>query len=83
LRTVYELILRNPGISAAVVDAATIPAVRYREEILQLHLMHVIDRQSELFQQDNARPHTALVTMDYIEQNNINVLPGLFCGHLR
>ena len=50
-------------------------AVRYRDEILQPHLMHVIDRQRELFQQDNARPHTARVTMDYLEQNNINVLP--------
>jgi transposase len=37
--------------------------------------MHVIDRQRELFQQDNARPHTARVTMDYLEHNNINVLP--------
>jgi hypothetical protein len=50
-------------------------AVRYRDEILQPHLMHVIDRQRELFQQDNARPHTAGVAMDYLEQNNINVLP--------
>jgi hypothetical protein len=45
-------------------------AVRY---ILQPHLMHVIDRQKEFFQQDNARPHTAHVAMDYHEQNNINV----------
>jgi transposase len=37
--------------------------------------MHVFDRQSELFQQDNSRPHTARLTMDYLEQNNINVLP--------
>ena len=50
-------------------------AVRHRNEILQPHLMHVIDRQRELFQQDNARPHTARVTMNYLEQNNINVLP--------
>jgi hypothetical protein len=28
-------------------------AVRYRDEILQPHLMHVIDRQRGLFQQDN------------------------------
>ena len=49
-------------------------AVRYRDEILQPYLMHVIDRQRELFQQDNARPHAHL-TMDYLEQNNINVLP--------
>ena len=50
-------------------------AVRYRDDILQTHLMHVIDRQRELFQQDNARPHTARVAMDYLDQNNINVLP--------
>jgi transposase len=50
-------------------------AVRYRDEIFQPHLMQVIDRQRELFQQNNARPHTARVTMDYHEQNNINVLP--------
>ena len=37
---------------------------RYRNEILQLHLMHVIDRQRELFQHDNAKPHTARVTMN-------------------
>ena len=47
-------------------------AVRY---ILQPHLVHVIDRQRDLFQQDNTRPHTARVTMDYLEQNNINVRP--------
>jgi transposase len=45
-------------------------AVRYINEILQPHLMHVIDQQRELLQQDNARPHTARVAMD-----NINVLP--------
>ena len=50
-------------------------AVRYRDEIIQPHLVHVIDRQRDLFQQRNARPHTAHVTMDYLEQNNINVLP--------
>ena len=45
-------------------------AVRYINEILQPHLMHVIDQQRELLPQDNARPHTARVAMD-----NINVLP--------
>ena len=51
-----------------------ITAVRYRDEIIQPHLMHVIGQERELFQQDNARPHTARVAMDYLEQNNINVL---------
>jgi transposase len=50
-------------------------AVRYRDAIFQPHLMHVIDRQRELFQQDNARPHISRVAMDYLEQNNINMHP--------
>ena len=50
-------------------------AVRYRDEILQPQLMHVVDLQRELFQPDNARPHTASVAMYYLVQNNINVLP--------
>ncbi|CAG2189081.1 unnamed protein product [Mytilus edulis] len=50
-------------------------AKRYRDKILYPHLMHVLDRQSELFQQDNARPHTVLLTIDYLEQNTYNVLP--------
>jgi len=37
--------------------------------------MYVIDRQRELFQQDNTWLHTARVAMDYLEHNNINVLP--------
>ena len=49
-------------------------AVRYIGEIIQPDHMHVIDRHRKLFQQDNARPHTARVTMNYLEQNNINVL---------
>jgi transposase len=31
--------------------------------------------QRELFQQENVRPHTARLAMDYLEQNNIIVLP--------
>ena len=50
-------------------------AVRYRDAIFQPHLMHIIDRQRELFQQDNARSHTSRVAMDYLEQNNINMHP--------
>ena len=50
-------------------------AVRHKNEILQPHLMHVIYRQRQLFQHDNARPLTPRSAMDYLEQNNIIVLP--------
>ena len=49
-------------------------AERYRDEIVHPHLMHRIDQQKELFKQVNTMPHTTRVTMDYLEQNNINVL---------
>jgi transposase len=67
--------ISNDRKSSLVHVPGNLTAVRYRDEIIQPHLMHVIDRQRELIQQDNARPHTARVTMDYLEQNNINVLP--------
>jgi hypothetical protein len=40
------------------------------------HILNVIDRQKEIFQKDNAQPITARVTMDFLTQNNINVLLG-------
>ena len=43
--------------------------------ILQPHLLPAIDVQREIFQQDNARPHTARVTRDFLAANNVNVLP--------
>ena len=67
--------ISNDSKTELVHVTGNLTAVRYRDEILQPHLMHVIDRQRELFQKDNARPYTACLTMDYLEQNNINVLP--------
>jgi transposase len=37
-------------------------------------MLNVIDRQVEMCQQDNVRPHTARMTMNFLTQNNINVL---------
>jgi hypothetical protein len=52
-------------------------AVGYRVNIIQPHLIHAIDRQLELFQQDNARLRQMPLAMDYLEQNSINALPWL------
>jgi hypothetical protein len=46
-------------------------AARYRDEILQPHLLLAIDVRREIFKQDNARPHTARLTMDYLQNGNI------------
>ena len=50
-------------------------AARYRDEILQPHLLPAIDVRREIFQQDNARPHAARLTMDYLQNQNITVIP--------
>ena len=50
-------------------------AVRYRDEILARHVIPIIDHRREIFQHDNARPHTARITVDFLANNNITVLP--------
>ena len=50
-------------------------AVRYRDEILNRHVVPTIDARREIFQHDNARPHTARITTDFLANNNITVLP--------
>ena len=49
--------------------------VRYRDEILNRHVVPTIDARREIFQHDNARPHTARITTDFLANNNITVLP--------
>lgn len=50
-------------------------AVRYRDEILNRHVVPTIDAGRDIFQHDNARPHTARITTDFLANNNITVLP--------
>jgi hypothetical protein len=51
-------------------------AARYIAQVLQPHVVPFFQRhQNFLFQQDNARPHTAHVTQAFLRQNNINLLP--------
>ena len=51
-------------------------AARYIAQVLQPHVVPFFQRhQNFLFQQDNARPHTARVTQAFLRQNNINLLP--------
>lgn len=51
-------------------------ADRYVAQVLQPHVVPFFQRHPNfLFQQDNARPHTARVTQDFLHRNNINLLP--------
>lgn len=52
-------------------------ARRYCDEILAPIVVPFLTRQRQrvTFQQDNARPHTARVSMGFLQQNNVDVLP--------
>ena len=51
-------------------------ADRYIAQVLQPHVVPFFQRHRNfLFQQDNARPHTARVTQDFLHRNNISLLP--------
>ena len=51
-------------------------AARYRDEILQpVAVPFIRHHQLHLLQQDNARPHAARLTMDFLQGEGINVLP--------
>ena len=54
-----------------------VTGVAYRDEVLQPIVAPFIqyDTRIRLFQQDNARVHTARVSMTFLQNNNVNVLP--------
>ena len=52
-----------------------VTAARYRDQVLTPHVVPHFNRHpNKTFQQDNARAHTARVTRDYLQQNNITVM---------
>ena len=63
------------GRSELVVVQGNLTANRYIDQILRPHLLPILNRQWEIFQHDNARPHTARTTRDYLTNQNVNVLP--------
>ena len=48
---------------------------RYVAQILTPYVVPYIQRNGQIFQQDNARPHVARVSIDYLQQENIETLP--------
>jgi hypothetical protein len=53
-------------------------AVRHRDEVLTPHMLPAMDLCREVFQHDNARPHTARTTVDFLAIQNVTVLPWPF-----
>ena len=60
--------------SPLVVLGGTLTAVRYRDEILRLIAVPLVQQHNLIFQQDNARPHVARVCRQFLANHNIQPL---------
>ena len=60
-----------------VIVDGSLTALLYRDNILEPVVLLFLQQygQNVIFQQDNARPHAARVVSDFLEQNDVNVLP--------
>ena len=58
-----------------VVINRNLTGARYRDEILQAHVVPFVRQHAVTLQHDNARPHVARVVNDFLTQQNVNVLP--------
>ena len=50
-------------------------ARRYIDDILEPHALPLLADPRAVFQQDNARPHTARITMAFLNLHHVNILP--------
>ena len=66
--------ISSRGRTALVVVYGTLTGIRYRDEIIRPHVLPFVQQHNATLQQDNARPHVALVITDFLIQNNVNVL---------
>ena len=53
-------------------------ATRYKDEVLTPHMLPARNLRREVFQHDNARPHTTRATVDFLANQNVTVLPWPF-----
>ncbi|KAK7116305.1 hypothetical protein V1264_002010 [Littorina saxatilis] len=67
--------INTAGRSTLVHVQGRITAQRYVEEILRPHALPLLADQDAIFQQDNARPHTARLTTQFLTDHHVQVLP--------
>ncbi|CAH2004434.1 unnamed protein product [Acanthoscelides obtectus] len=62
--------------SALIFIRGNMNAQRYIHGVLEPHLLPYLDTLTDpVFQQDNARPHVARVTIDFFQHNDVTLLP--------
>lgn len=67
--------ITSTGRSQLVEVPGRLNAQHYVQNILQPHALPLLAAPRALFQQDNARPHTARLTTNFLAANNVNTLP--------
>jgi hypothetical protein len=53
-------------------------AARHRDEVLTPHMLPAMDLRREVIQHDNARPHTPRVTVNFLANHSVTLLPWPF-----
>lgn len=67
--------ITNTGRSQLVEVPGRLNAQHYVQDILQPHALPLLAAPRAQFQHDNARPHTARLTTNFLAANNVNTLP--------
>ena len=67
--------IRHDGRTTLVRVNGTLKAQIYRDEILQHYVVPLINVTGGIVQHDNVGPYTARVSRDFLQQNNVYVLP--------
>ena len=67
--------ISNTGRSQLVRVQGNLTAAQYIQDILQPHVLPLMGTPGAVFQQDNARPHTARITVASFNNQNIRTLP--------
>lgn len=68
--------ISHTGRTPLVIIRGTLTAARYRDEVLEHHILPIMQADhTRIFQHDNARPHAARLTTEFLESHDIDVLP--------
>ncbi|KAK7101452.1 hypothetical protein V1264_019834 [Littorina saxatilis] len=67
--------ITNTGRSQLVEVPGRLNAQHYVQDILQPHALPLLAAPRAQFQHDNAKPHTARLTTNFLAANNVNTLP--------
>ena len=67
--------ISHVGKTNLIILNGNLNAQRYRDEILApVVIPYIQANHNAIFQQDNARPHTARLTTQFLQANNVNVM---------